>query len=97
MTSGMGVCAFCRRLRPGLTCSAYPDGIPTAIVWGVADHRLPIAGDNGILFAARDAEAEALVVQLFGETPVAYEGPLRLPDPVLERPEGIPGEILPER
>jgi len=34
----------------GLTCDAYPDGIPDAILFGDSDHKTPYPGDHGITF-----------------------------------------------
>lgn len=47
------MCAFCRhfdRQAETFACSAYPDGIPDAIVRSDVDHRKPHAGDHGIQF-----------------------------------------------
>lgn len=61
MSQGPPMCQWCRHLRRAnasekspFTCDAYPDGIPDAILNGNVDHRLPYAGDRGILFEARE-------------------------------------------
>jgi hypothetical protein len=62
MTHQAPTCMFCRhfdRDAERLTCRAFPDGIPDAILEGEVDHRRPVAGDGGIQFAAVNAEAEA--------------------------------------
>jgi hypothetical protein len=41
---------FDRTNKNGLTCAAFPMGIPVMIVTSVDDHRKPYPGDNGILF-----------------------------------------------
>jgi hypothetical protein len=58
-------CLMCLRLRIGqaarLSCAAFPQGIPEAILEGGADHRKPYPGDNGIRFLADpDAPAELI-------------------------------------
>jgi len=48
-------CEDCAHLRAnGKTCKAYPDGIPTRILYGEFDHILPYAGDNGINWTAKE-------------------------------------------
>lgn len=79
------MCVFCVFFRwgssdTGLTCEAYPDGIPTAILLGAADHRLPLWGDNGIQFELKDVADEDLFLDLFGKTPIPYDGPLDIID-----------------
>lgn len=58
MTTGpASQCSTCARFvspfdRPdmtgGPTCAAFPEGIPDEVYWNGADHRQPIAGDNGV-------------------------------------------------
>ncbi len=53
MTSiAVPICYSCIRLHPGdgMTCEAFPAGIPEQIVSSEADHRLPFAGDGGLTF-----------------------------------------------
>lgn len=43
-------CAACRRRRQdGVSCDAYPGGIPDAIMYG-GDHREAHPGDRGLRF-----------------------------------------------
>jgi hypothetical protein len=44
-------CIICRRYTGGLTCEAFPDGIPFAIVSGQHDHAKPYPRDCGIRWA----------------------------------------------
>ncbi|NUP99347.1 MAG: hypothetical protein HUU35_05770, partial [Armatimonadetes bacterium] len=52
------LCFYCRHRGQkgpnGLTCAAFPDGIPRAIIDFSADHRQPFDGDQGIQFEMRD-------------------------------------------
>lgn len=41
-------CNRCAHLRPGGSCTAYPDGIPFAVRLNEVDHRKPYLGDGGI-------------------------------------------------
>lgn len=58
MTTRLILCQICRHHRPGrdtsLTCDAFPERIPQAILEWEADHRQPYEGDGGIRFELRD-------------------------------------------
>ena len=41
----------------GLTCAAFPKGIPDELLFGDHDHRHPFEGDSGIQFEAKPEEA----------------------------------------
>lgn len=43
-------CATCANWLNGLTCRAFPSGIPDAILDGEHDHRAPFDGDGGIRY-----------------------------------------------
>jgi len=47
------------------TCAAFPDGIPTPIIENEQDHRKPIAGDGGVTFRGRSAEAGHYAAVIF--------------------------------
>ena len=52
-TFGIVQCEGCaHRLGPG-RCTAFPDGVPGAIVSGQHDHRAPYPGDGGIRYQER--------------------------------------------
>lgn len=55
------VCVRCVHYRggseAGLTCAAFPEGIPQSVIIEGNDHREPIVGDHGIRFAPRPGEA----------------------------------------
>jgi hypothetical protein len=52
------LCLSCRHLRDGLTCDAFPDRIPVAILDGRADHHQPYPSDHGIQFAPKDDDVD---------------------------------------
>ena len=58
------ICLECKHYRGitppnGLTCGAFPEGIPKAILVSQHDHHEPFAGDNGVLFEPSEATTEA--------------------------------------
>lgn len=61
-TSVEPICSMCIHLhhdKPGLTCSAFPNGIPTTIARGENLHLERVRGDNGIRFALDPVYKEA--------------------------------------
>lgn len=73
MTTAIPVCAGCAHFEQG-RCAAYPHGIPPAVLYGHADHRLPLPNDRGVQFEPIDDPGRELVEAVFGTTPVAYDG-----------------------
>lgn len=64
-------CSLCKHRRRRAACSAFPDGIPRAILTNEHDHREPYEGDNGIRFEPVDDEAAEIVAQMFEDDDVA--------------------------
>ena len=60
MTKVEWSCLICKHKSPNSPldrfpkCAAFPAGIPFSIIAGVADHRKPHKGDNGIRFEPVD-------------------------------------------
>ena len=52
------LCLECKHLRDTLTCAAFPERIPVAILDGRADHHHPYPGDHGIQFAPKECDEE---------------------------------------
>ncbi len=50
-------------------CTAFPEGIPSAIFTEGFDHRKPYDGDNGIRFEAKSEAGEEIVKTFFGVEP----------------------------
>lgn len=73
MTIGIApMCMVCTRLvneADSLICTAYPDGIPTAILNSEVDHRRPYTGDHGLQFVQDDSSI--LVDDLVADTEFA--------------------------
>lgn len=70
MTTGpRPMCMGCRhyhdRNDEGLTCDAFPNGIPAPIYMSEHDHRRPFKGDRGIRFDPVTLEAAAWADRLF--------------------------------
>ena len=62
------ICIGCTRLVGDLwdpKCVAFPAGIPSPILWSEKDHRKPLAGDNGLQFNPRKAEATEYAELIF--------------------------------
>jgi hypothetical protein len=54
------ICRACRRLSAEGVCEAFPDGIPTRILFQHFDHRLPFPGDRGLRFKLDPAQRDTL-------------------------------------
>lgn len=69
------MCVYCKHIAAeGLTCAAYPGGIPAAIVESRRDHRQAYRGDGGIRFDPVSEEGAAYAVELFGAREVRSSG-----------------------
>lgn len=52
-------CLVCKHYRGQKKCRAYPDGIPSPLLYNKALHTEPYEGDNGIQYEPVDASEEA--------------------------------------
>lgn len=59
------LCMSCRRRQfkgdctpEPQVCGAFPDGIPSEILWNRADHRYPYEGDHGLMFVLNPEETD---------------------------------------
>ncbi len=62
------ICNLCKNRRlqePGITCNAFPKGIPDAILDNESDHRKPFKGDGGIRFEPVNKHAVNLAKRNF--------------------------------
>lgn len=58
MPSYAPICLLCSRLRDsGMTCEAFPDGVPLRIIRGESLHLRPEDGDHGLTFQLEDTDA----------------------------------------
>jgi len=60
MTIKFGQCFRCKNVTPkipakgdGLTCKAFPNGIPEKLFSDAVPHTKPFPNDNGIMFEAK--------------------------------------------
>ena len=53
------LCNRCKHRRKGITCDAFPNGIPIEIIRS-GEHFLPVDGDNGIVFEEKDVICESI-------------------------------------
>ena len=72
------MCYSCAHLsiEPGMICDAFPEGIPEAIYLSRFDHRMPYAGDHGIVFM-QDPDRPEPDWEIFAETPPRWTPWLR--------------------
>lgn len=50
MTTLLSQCMLCVHAQPGMTCVAFPYGIPSQVADNTLDHREPVEGDQGVRF-----------------------------------------------
>ncbi len=66
------ICIWCKHFDRTVdaiapVCTAFPTGIPAAIITNATDHRQPVAGDNGIQYEPDpNLEETAPFVEIFG-------------------------------
>lgn len=66
MRVGVPLCYLCEHYEGGLNdegvtrCTAFPEGIPTEILDGLADHRIPLGGET-VVFKPRSGVTPEMV------------------------------------
>jgi hypothetical protein len=58
MTKTIPHCLWCKHLKPGLNCDAFPERIPDAIIDGLDSHVAAYPGDHGIRFELKDGDVD---------------------------------------
>ena len=66
-TSPIPLCFLCKRYQDSYQCEAFPQGIPADVIASRVDHRRPLAGDQGLQFAAVSPAAVRYAEDLFPE------------------------------
>ncbi len=69
MTTVIPICIWCSRYRKDVTCNAFPDGIPAAIIRSEVDHRQPVKGDHGLRFDPENEQAAQAAADLLRARP----------------------------
>lgn len=64
------MCMWCVHKRDGMTCAAFPEGIPEEIITSRVIHTVPYPGDNGIQYEQASEPSEFVKERL--------KGPVRL-------------------
>jgi len=69
MTSITFHCFDCAHFdnHKGLTCDAFPDGIPKELMYGYVTHETAYPGDNGMRFTQRIIEGERFELEKYEE------------------------------
>ncbi len=69
MTSIKFPCLECVHFgnHKGLTCEAFPDGVPKELMFGYVEHETPYPGDSGIRFAPRVVEGKRFEPEQYEE------------------------------
>ena len=68
MSISFPLCDVCKHLHNGkkskATCDAFPEGIPSEVLWNKHDHHMPYPGDHGIQFEITD---DPKLLEMFGD------------------------------